>query len=149
MSAYIKFEELLPLFCLSGKVDVIEGPPPKGLSSSVIRTDQPWRVDFDWTTSGPLNYIMHGTWELSIYLELMGGKEFDFDPGKGKSSVSFVAKPNNYKSSILVPPNEVPAGIYRVVASVTMKGIGGVPGPIAGFAEAGLVQFYEGGPIGA
>jgi hypothetical protein len=139
----MSFEELLPAFALTGTCEVIEAGPTGGTPTNIIRTDQAWSVKFDWATTGPLNFLLSGTWQLRVYLEQMGGGEFDLPPAIANATKPFVSAPNSYSHMITVPANIVPAGIYRLVAAVTIVGPTGMPGPIAGFGEAGLIQFFQ------
>ena len=88
---------------------------------------------------------MCGKWTCRLYLEKMGGSEFSLPISHAIGVEDFVAKPNYYSCAINVPPNVVPAGVYRVVATLTLKGETGVPAPLAAFADLGMVQFYDEG----
>jgi len=135
-------EELLPLFGFSGTVDISESSPVDP-PSNIIRTSESWFVRFNWTTSGLLNHVMCGTWKLQVLMERMGGQEFNLNGGI--VTEAFVSAPHNYSKTITFPPSTspVPAGLYRVTVIITMTGAGGQPGPIAGYADLGLVQFYD------
>jgi hypothetical protein len=143
----VSFEELLPFFGVSGSCNLIEGTPPGAAPSNIIRTNQSWSVKFDWTTSGPLNYLMNGKWIMKVYLEKMGAGEVDLPASLSSKTAAFVSAPNSYSNTITVPAGNVPEGLYKIAVSLTMVGPTGTPGPIAGFAEGELVQFYDGGPI--
>ncbi len=148
-------EEILPYFGVNCHFDIEElsrpAPLPSGpipspgwAPTAIIQTSQSWRVTFDWETVGTLNNYMSGEWELKIYLEKMGGGEYSL-PGN-TSIVPFVSAPHHYMNqSITIPANTVPAGVYKVVTAITMKGPSGVPGPIALFGEVPMVQFYDAG----
>ena len=136
-----KFEELLPYFGVGGEADVYEITPPGGAPTTIIRTDQAWKVRFHWRTYGKLNCVLCGKWNLRIYLEEMGKGEFDL-PG-ATASVAFVSAPTDYEKDIVIPAGVVPEGIYKLVVSITHTVPSGEPGPIAGFAEGPLLQFYK------
>jgi hypothetical protein len=136
----ITFEELLPFFGLNGDAVVSESAPING-PSNIVRTSESWFVKFDWTTIGPLNYIMCGNWHLKVLLEEMGVGEFDLQDKE--AVVHFVSAPHTYTQTLTFPPHSVRAGLYRVTVIITMTGPGGAPGPIAGFEDLGLVQFYD------
>jgi len=138
-------EELLPLFAWNGKCTVHEGPVG-GPPTSTIRTNQPWHIHFEWEVTGGLNFIMAGKWKLRVYLEQMGGGEFTL-PNPEKE-VNFVPSPHNYRDVILFSANVVPAGVYRLVTTITMVGLGGQPGPISGVGDGGLLHFYEEAVLG-
>jgi hypothetical protein len=137
-------EELLPLFGFSGDVTLYEDVLPhsgSGASQSIIQTSQTWHVKFTWTTTGPLNGIMAGKWKLQVLLEKMGGGETNLPTGL--ADVAFVSAPNAYEQIIDFAAGSVKAGLYRVTAIMTMTGTSGQPGPIAGFADLGLVQWFD------
>ena len=142
-------EEILPYFGFRGQVHLYEGPStanaPAIPPATNIQTDQSFHLRFNWKTQGNLNYIMCGEWTCRLYLERMGGGEFSLPVSHAIGVEEFVAKPNSYECKIDVPANVVPAGIYRVVATLTLKGDTGVPAPVAAFADLGLVQFYKEG----
>ncbi len=142
-----KFEELLPFFSLNGTCEVFEHTPPGGPPTQIIRTDQAWDVLFKWTTTGSLNYIMCGNWHLCVLLEEMGCGEFCLDPAYCRINVPFVSSPNSYSYRLHIPAGKVKPGVYKLVATITMVGPGGIPGPIAGFCDGEMLQFYAGGPI--
>ncbi len=142
-------EEILPYFGFHGHVHLYEGPStddyPEAPPVDIIQTDQSFHVRFHWRTKGNLNYIMCGKWVCRIYLEWMGGNEFTLDPSYAIAEEDFVACPSKYSCNINVPPHQVKPGVYRVVATLTLRGKKGVPAPVAAFADLGLVQFYEDG----
>ncbi|HGY54842.1 MAG TPA: hypothetical protein ENK44_03990 [Caldithrix abyssi] len=148
-------EDILPFFGVNCQCELEERSLPQPLPglptttgwapTNIIQTGQNWRVQFDWNTIGPLNYYMAGTWHLRVYLEKMGGGEFTL-PSANKT-VNFVSAPHHYSNEYIeIPGGTVPAGIYKLVTAITMKGPGGIPGPIAMFGEGPMVQFYDVGP---
>lgn len=149
MAVSMKFEELLPLFSLSGTCETLEhNPPGTGtVPAQIIRTDQAWDVLFKWSTTGSLPYLMSGKWLLRVLLEEMGQGESGLAPQYSQVEVPFVSAPYNYTRYIHIPAGQVKPGVYKVVATITMVGPSNVPGPIAGFGEGDMVQFYNGGPI--
>lgn len=148
----LEFEELLPLFGAgNSQCAVVEGPAPAPFPTgavapiSNIRLDQAWAVTFDWETIGPLNYLMSGEWELTVYLEQMGGGEFDLPNNTVK--IPFVSAPNAYSYVFNFPAGAVAEeGAYRVVTTVDMAGPGGYQGPISAVGEGAILRFYQVGP---
>lgn len=142
-------EDILPFFGFTGQVRMFEGPStgnsPALPPASNIQTDQSCHLRFRWTTQGTLNYVMSGTWKVQVFLEKMGGGEFTLAPTHAVNTESFVAQPQSYVCDIDIPGNVIPAGVYRVVATLTLKGDTGVPAPLAAFADLGIVQFYKEG----
>jgi hypothetical protein len=101
-------------------------------------------VGFEWETVGPLNYLMAGTWELTVYLEQMGLGEFSLP--LNVDTIPFVSAPTVYGFAFSFPAGAVPEGAYRVVTTVDMIGPGGFQGPISAVGEGPILRFYEVGP---
>lgn len=136
----IQFEELLPLFGLNGDASVSESAPVNG-SGKIVRTTEDWQVDVNWNTSGPLNNIMAGKWKLAVLLEKMGHGEFAL--ANNEAEEAFVSAPHAYSKTFNFAAGSVPPGLYRVLVTVTMVGPANAPGPIAGYEDLGMVQFYD------
>jgi hypothetical protein len=96
-----------------------------------------------WTTQGPLNYLMAGTWELVVYLEQMGVGEYSLPAAYGQRSVACHSQPYTYSVDMAVPAGVVPEGAYQVVTTVKMKGPGGFGGPISGVGNGPILEFYK------
>ncbi|KAA3658094.1 MAG: hypothetical protein DWQ10_11860 [Calditrichaeota bacterium] len=140
----LTFEENLPFFSISGGATFTTHDAPPFSSDTIISTDQTWHCHFNWQTNGPLNHLLAGTWQVKVLLEKWGPGETFLSP---QQTLNFVSHPNNYNGVISVPAGAVPAGVYKPVLVITMKGPLGVPGPIAAFAEGSMMQFYDGGPL--
>ena len=142
MAFEMTYEELLPVFSVNCDCEVIELDAPH-MPTNIIRTDQRWAVKFSWETEGALNYIMAGTWHLQVFLEQIGGLEFDL--GGATRDVSFNSLPTNYEETISFNAGTVPAGIFKLVAAITFAGPAPERrnGPIALFGEGPMIQFYD------
>jgi hypothetical protein len=136
---------------VQGSAEVYELTAPRN-PTTLIRRNQAWRVDFDWKSQGPDNHIIAGTWDLKIYLERMGGAEFNFpnpagiNSGTASEPVVSLVSASEYSKYIDVSAFVVPAGLYKLVASITHRGPLGAPSRVAGFAEGPLLQFYDVAP---
>lgn len=109
--------------------------------TTIIRTNQDWRVQFEWKVDGSLNHIMAGNWILEVLLEKMGGGEFDL--ANNTKNVPFVSEPHVYNGFIEFPADSVAKGKYKIIAAITFEGPTGHPGPIALTGEGPLVTFFE------
>jgi hypothetical protein len=122
--------------------------------NNIIRTDQDWQVKLDWSLQGSLlntpffNFV--GNWVVRVYLESMGpSKEYEIPVGGSGAHVSVATftpgglDKRDYTTTIHVAPKAVEPGIYKMVVAVTYESSPGVPGPIAGFHEGGMLQLYE------
>lgn len=122
--------------------------------SSVIRTDQDWQIEVNWTLQGSLLgtpfFTFNGEWIVRVYLESMGPRaEYEL-PADGKGTKIGVdtftpdgAMKRNYTATIKVAPKAIDPGIYKMVVAITYESSPGAPGPIAGFHEGGMLQLYE------
>ncbi|MEM7119289.1 MAG: hypothetical protein AAF614_43140 [Chloroflexota bacterium] len=130
---------------LSGKINAVivdhEGVPP----GNIVRADNNWAVQFDWSLKGALASCICGDWCLYVRLESIGtGPEYSLgevriplDPcGDGHYSHKFEVAAGTISSEGCGP-------VYKAVATLTYITPCDRPGPIAGFADLGLVQFYE------
>jgi hypothetical protein len=117
--------------------------------TTIIRFDQDWVVTMEWGLQGSLKSMICGEWCLNVDLESIGpGEEMELptqelhvklDPcGTGK-----------YKKDIRIPAGTVKpehcSTPYKLVATVTYLNACGRPGPMAGFVEGPIVQFYDPG----
>ena len=148
----LEFEEILNhFFVVQAQCTLFEGPAPAPFPDNTpdplsnIRLDQAWGVTFEWRTLGALNFLMAGDWELTVYLERMGGGEFTLP--NNSQSVAFVSAPNTYAEVIDFPAGAVvDEGAYRVVTTVNLRGPTGFQGPIAAVGEGPIANFYAVGP---
>ncbi|MDX2039654.1 MAG: hypothetical protein SF097_00310 [Acidobacteriota bacterium] len=140
------FEVSLTNPALSGTIeaDVYEqgGVAP----TTIIDYDQEWGVKIKWQLSGSLVPFICGSWCVSLYFESMGaGPEFDLhrthtlelNPcGSGKYDYDFRVPRGTIRKEHCGRP-------YKVVAAVTFVTKCGKPGPMAGYVEGPMIQFYE------
>ena len=148
----LDFEELAPFFEVDHPLCyVYEGPAPAPFPDVTptpinnIRLDQSWGVTFHWHTNGALNYLVSGSWQLAVYLEEMGGGEFNL-PGN-VTTIPFVSSPNTYHHVFPFGPGVVSReGAFRIVTTVDMTGPTGYQGPISAVGEGPIIKFYEVGP---
>jgi len=122
------------------------GAPPM----SIIRTNQSWAVNIRWQTTGLATGMITGNWHLHCFLESLGpGADIDLvDPGDHIVPLTPGPSPVNYAVHFDVPAGAVgpvPAAgrLYRLVVSLTYREPGGGPGPMAGFVEGPVLQFYQ------
>jgi len=135
----------VPVGALTGTIGA-EAHEPGEPPTRIFDINDLVEVDCQWTLTGSLSRMICGTWTCDLYMESMGkGEEFEIegcemplDPGGSGS----------YSCKIKIPPGRVhPAPDetdipYKMVVSVTYKDPRGRPGPIAGFVELPLTQFY-------
>jgi hypothetical protein len=102
-------------------------------------------VAVDWSIPDPLSRMIAGTFECDLYLESQGeGKEFEIE------SPPQVVDPSKttYHAVIRIPADTIKPATdetdipYKLTVTVVYKDVLGRPGPIAGFVELPLVQFY-------
>jgi len=122
-----------------------EANEPGELPTSIFDIHDDVVVTVKWSLPQPLARMICGTFDCDLYFESQGpGREFEFE---GPVQTLDHTK-TDYEAVIIIPANYiVPAPgetdiPYKITASVTYKDQGGRPGPIAGFVELPLVQFY-------
>lgn len=123
---------------------------PGEAPTKIIDVNDNWNVHLDWTLTGPLQRYVCGTFSVDAYMESIGaGDEFELPeppdiplnpPGPGTYSADFNI-PAGFMTS-KIQPGETDVA-YKIVATVTYRDPGGRPGPIAGFVEFPVVQFYK------
>lgn len=114
----------------------------------IIRVDNDWSVNFNWSLQGPLASCICGTWCLRVHLESIGpGPELALFEDKDIEIPLNPCGDGNYTYKFHVPAGTVSGEgcgpTYKVVATLTYRTPCDRPGPIAGFVDLGLVQFYE------
>ncbi len=115
---------------------------------NIIRTDQEWAVQLKWQLEGTLVPFIAGKWQIHLYLESVGpGPELRLPQGNIEVEVPLNKKNGQYEYESRVPPGAVTTEhtttLYKVVAAVTYITPYGDPGPMAGFVEGPMLQFYE------
>lgn len=152
--------EFLPYLQGSIEAQVYEaGEKP----SRIIDINDPWFVEVNWSLTGPLQRFICGTWGVDVYLESIGrGPELEL-PDEYFEAIPVDRKDGLYHLKIAVPagfirthveswyeerkehghfPERESDIVYKMVATVTYKDQFGRPGPIAGFVEFPMLQFY-------
>ncbi|MCB0191010.1 MAG: hypothetical protein KDJ65_03625 [Anaerolineae bacterium] len=123
---------------------ILEGGKP---TNYIIRADKDWSVNVEWYLEGALTDCICGTWCLHLFMESVGpGPEVAFpygeirvplDPcGDGHYQYEIEVKGGFIKPEHCTTP-------YKLVAALTYRTPCDKPGPMAGFCELPLVQFYE------
>jgi len=120
-----------------------EGKP----TNYIIRSDKEWSVKVHWYLEGALTSCLCGYWCVHLYMESVGpGPELvvpygdihiPLDPcGDGHYWYEIKVHPGLIKAKHCSIP-------YKLVAALTYRTPCDDPGPMAGFCELPLVQFYE------
>ena len=127
---------------ISAEVYEVGGARP----ASIIRADQEWGVTVHWQLKGSLAEFICGKWCLHLRLESLGpGPELKFDAsqkialdpcGNGEYEYTFRIKPGRIEARHCSIP-------YKPVVTVTYYTACDRPGPMAGFVELPILQFYE------
>jgi hypothetical protein len=142
------FEVSLPEPVLTGEVYGTVYEVAGAQPTTIIRTDQEWGVKLHWDLKGPLAKFICGEWCIHLFLESIGkGPELNLDPypyqsipldpcGDGEYNFDFRVQPGKVTSEHCSTP-------YKLVAAITYVTPCGKPGPISGFLEGPILQFYE------
>jgi hypothetical protein len=121
--------------------------------TNIIRTDQRWGVTLRWVTIGSLVRMVCGRWCLHIYLESIGPgpelrlpappRHIPLNPCGAHGSPPRV----HYDIDLDVPAGTVTAAHcstpYKCVTTVTYEDSCGTPGPVTGFVEGPILQFFN------
>jgi hypothetical protein len=106
-------------------------------------------VYVEWSLPLPLARMICGTFECDLFLESQGkGEEFELEGPVQKLDAS----KTTYSAVIKIPPDRIVPAVgetdipYKLTATVIYKDQLGRPGPIAGFVELPLVEFYKDAP---
>ena len=153
-----QFEVSLSDPALAGGIEA-EVYEADGKTNSIIRADQDWEVRIKWYLEGTLVPFICGYWCVSLYFESMGSpkgpdhNEDEFDLRADHSiKLDPCLKPDKdghvwYYYNFKVPKGTIKPGHcgrpYKVVSAVTYETVCDRPGPMAGFVEGPMVQFYD------
>ena len=119
-------------------------------TTNIIRIDQEWGVVFHWELKGTLKRMICGEWCLHVDLESIGeGPELNL-PSKEGLHVPFKGcEKCEFTQAVCIPAGTVSGEHcsipYKLVATVTYLDDCDVPGPLAGYVEGPIVQFYDPG----
>lgn len=115
------------------------------LPTNIIRKDQDWFIHLKWRLTGSLVRMIDGEWLIQTFLESIGpGPEFELNPPGKKLDVNPGAPDYNFEFH--VKAGQVPVGSYKLVTTIKYLAPDGKPGPMTGFYEVPLVEFYDPGP---
>jgi hypothetical protein len=136
----------VPKSVLTGTIGA-EASEPGEPATRIFDINDLVEVACEWTLTGSMARCVCGTWQCDLYLESIGqGKEFEIE---GCSLELEPAGTGTYNCVIPIPPGTIQPVfeetdiMYKLVVSVTYKDPGGRPGPIAGFVELPMVQWYK------
>ena len=145
------FETPFPPALFAGTITALQHEHGGVAPQTIIRTDQSWAVNVNWTTTGFVTGMISGNWHLHVYLESIGpGDDLDLtdaiNPGHiiplrpGLSPVNYSVHFDVLAGRVKAPP----AGIlYKLAVTLTYFDASGAPGPMAAFVEGPLLQFYN------
>ena len=112
---------------------------------SVIRTDQSWAVNVNWTNTGIATGMVSGFYHLHLLLERMGpGNDLDLiDPADHVIPLTPGPSPVSYFRHVDVNAGAVSPGVYKLVVLLRYIEPGGAPGPMSAYEEISpLIEFY-------
>lgn len=117
-------------------------------TNRIINIDEDWGVKAHWHLSGRWAKCLCGFWCVGAHFESIGpGKEFQLPQGKESLIELDPCGKGHYEYNFRVPARYVKpdhcSSIYKIAVSLTYRTLCNKPGPIAGFYELPLVQFYE------
>jgi hypothetical protein len=127
---------------INSYITEIGGVNPVG----ILEASKDFEVHVEWTLDGTLTPFISGEWSIRVFMESIGtGPDLDLPatpltipliPGVGPVSYAAVV---TVPGGTVTPTNTIP---YYLVATVTYVKPDGLPGPMAGFSEGPMIQFY-------
>ena len=117
-------------------------------TNRIIRVDEAWGIKLHWWLEGRWASCLCGYWCAQVHFESIGkGPEFQLPVSNTNLIELDPCGSGHYYHDLQVPARfvkpECCSSIYKIVASLTYRTPCKKPGPIAGFCELPLVQFYE------
>lgn len=156
-SSYTQLQGTITAFAVQGL-----GPSDVTPPVNIIRADQAWRVHIEWRTIGLAAAAMAGKFHVSAYLESIGpgaDLKLPIKPGPDEETVDLLSgtlsalpAPNffqrQYAVDVNVPAGQVPTDAgrsrpYKLVVAITYTEPSNAPGPMAGFLEGPILQFFQ------
>ena len=129
---------------LTATVTMVASAPAGGVvvdNPQVLRVDQATDLTFDWTPSGLL-WFQFSDVKFDAFYELMGpGEAVIGAPTSITVPIGAFGVPQT--TTLTIPGNNVPAGVYRIVLRMGVTPTGfPQPTAICGFEELGLIEYY-------
>ncbi|MBC7777139.1 MAG: hypothetical protein H7246_17030 [Phycisphaerae bacterium] len=129
-------------------------PVPSGnlTVNNLVMTDQPIQFKFEWGVFGAFAHAINPAfeWRIQIYLEQYGIGEFSLGAAgfkavsNGSGTVGAPLGQVDFSTTIYIPGNTVPPGLYDVVAVIQLYDMpSGLPCFAAAFAEFNKINFYQ------
>lgn len=117
-------------------------------TNRIIRIDEDWGIKVHWWLKGHWARCLCGYWCVGVHFESIGdGPEFVLPSAKESLIELDPCGDGHYHYDAKVPARYVRpehcSSIYKLVVSLTYRTPCKEPGPIAGFCELPLVQFYQ------
>jgi hypothetical protein len=114
----------------------------EAISNGLVHRDQPLDVTVSWIVDGALAGTIGGVYTVSCYYENIGAPGSTVVLSSTTPHIMTI-NPQTYSLTINCPSNNLAAGMYRLVVSVTMTSNAGLPLPVAGFAEIAMLQVFN------
>jgi hypothetical protein len=118
--------------------------------TTIIDTNRDFKVHLNWYVEGALTPFVCGTWCISLFLESIGdGPELRLPAEPVELPLHPQPGRNEYEAWIRIPAGTIApehcSVPYKLVSTVTYRTVKGRPGPMAGFVEGPVLQFYDSG----
>jgi hypothetical protein len=127
---------------ISAFVTEVGGVSPIG----ILEADKDFDVHINWSLSGLGTPFIAGNWHVHVFLESIGNAPelnlptvpviIPLAPAPGVNAYNTVVR---VPANTIVPVDSVP---YKLVVTVTYSTVLNRPGPMAGFVEGPMLQFY-------
>lgn len=118
---------------------------------TILEADKDARIHVRWTLDGVLAPFVAGTWYVNAFLELMGpGRDLRLPLMPGVAVPLTPRRgPVQYEAWVDIPANTITitddegTKPYKLVVTVTYRAPNNQPGPMAGFVDGPVLQFYK------
>lgn len=115
--------------------------------TSIIHTDQSWRIEVEWSLTGGLANLLYGEWQVRVFFETLGpGKEFALPVPPATLKMKPCEDGGNYKHVFQFPagtinPKGMDSPLYDLGITVIAYDACGKPAPFHGFCKGATLMF--------
>ena len=131
---------------ITGYVSEVDSVDPV----TIIDVNKDFKVHINWALEGAFTPFICGSWCVNVFLESIGdGPELNLPAAPVDVPLNPEPGRNEYSAWQLIPARTIKpehcSVPYKLVSTVTYRTVKGRPGPMAGFVEGPILQFYDSG----
>lgn len=114
------------------------------IETVVIPIDEAWKLLVEWEIPA-LEKKLSGRWELRASFESIIGSDINLSP-REMVPLQSTTEPRIYTRDIQFSAGLIPSGVYSTILTIKYLDSNGLPGPMAGFHELGLIRIHNKSP---